>query len=187
MTVLAVAQHQEAIANPSRDEAFGTPAASTEGEANGVRYEITGAAGCPVVAVLGGISATRHVTSSASDQRPGWWDDVVGEDRAIDTRRFRVLSIDYRWHPAGASPITTEDQARALGAALDHAGVERLHAVIGASYGGMVALAFGAAFPNRAERLVVIGAAHESDPMATALRHLQRRVVELAAAVGREP
>ena len=186
MTALAIAQRPEAIANQASDPAFRALATSTEGEANGIRYEIAGVAGGPVVAVLGGISATRHVTSSTSDQRRGWWDDVVGEDRAIDTRRFRVLSIDYRWHPAGASPITTEDQARALGAALDHAGVERLHAVIGASYGGMVALAFGAAFPNRAERLVVIGAAHESDPMATALRHLQRRVVELGAAVGRE-
>jgi homoserine O-acetyltransferase len=58
--------------------------------------------------------------------------------------------------------------------------------VVGASYGGMVALAFGVAFPARTKRLVVISAAHESDPIATALRHLQRRVVALGSSVGRE-
>jgi homoserine O-acetyltransferase len=61
-----------------------------------------------------------------------------------------------------------------------------LHAVVGASYGGMVALAFGAKFISRAKRLIVISAAHESDPIATALRHLQRRVVALGTAAGRE-
>jgi homoserine O-acetyltransferase len=50
----------------------------------------------------------------------------------------------------------------------------------------MVALAFGVAFPERTRRLVVISAAHESDPIATALRHLQRRVVALGTSVGRE-
>jgi homoserine O-acetyltransferase len=50
----------------------------------------------------------------------------------------------------------------------------------------MVALAFGAAFPDLTKRLVIISAAHESDPIATALRHLQRRVVALGSSVGRE-
>jgi homoserine O-acetyltransferase len=50
----------------------------------------------------------------------------------------------------------------------------------------MVALAFGAKFISRAKRLIVISAAHESDPIATALRHLQRRVVALGTAAGRE-
>jgi homoserine O-acetyltransferase len=50
----------------------------------------------------------------------------------------------------------------------------------------MVALAFGVAFPARTRRLIVISAAHESDPIATALRHLQRRVVALGSAAGRE-
>ena len=156
---------------------------------SGVCYEIVGAPGAhgaPVIAVLGGISASRHVTSSTSDPRSGWWEEVVGEGCAIDTTSFRVLSIDYLAQANGGVPVTTEDQAHALATALDELGIDRVHAVVGASYGGMVALAFGAAFPDRADRLVVISAAHESDPMATALRHLQRRVVELGSAVGRE-
>jgi homoserine O-acetyltransferase/O-succinyltransferase len=151
-----------------------------------VRYEVVGPRGAPVVAVLGGISASRHVTSSASDPSPGWWEDVVGRGRAIDTGRFRILCIDYLTRGTGTDPITTNDQADALARAIDLAGIRCLHAVVGASYGGMVALAFGVRYPERAKRLVVIGAAHVSDPLATALRHLQRRVVELGTAVGRE-
>ncbi len=58
------------------------------------RYEIIGPRGAPVVAVLGGVSASRHVASSALDSSTGWWEDVVGQGRAIDTWKFRVLSID---------------------------------------------------------------------------------------------
>jgi homoserine O-acetyltransferase len=150
------------------------------------KYEIVGPRGAPVIAVLGGISASKHVTSSASDPSSGWWEDVVGEGRAIDTRQFRVLGIDYVTSGESTESVTTADQADALAAVLDQAGVRSLHAVVGASYGGMVALAFGVGFAARAGRLIVISAAHESDPIATALRHLQRRVVALGSAVGRE-
>lgn len=151
-----------------------------------VRYEIIGPHGAPVIAVLGGISASRHVASSACDPSPGWWEDVVGAGKAIDTRQFRVIGIDYVANETSPTPVTTIDQAEALAAALDQAGVRCVHAVVGASYGGMVALAFGVRFATRAKRLIVISAAHESDPIATALRHLQRRVVALGSAVGRE-
>jgi homoserine O-acetyltransferase len=151
-----------------------------------VCYEIVGAAGAPPVAVLGGISASKHVTSSALDKRPGWWEAVVGPGRAIDTNQYRVIAFDYLRHAFASDSVTTNDQAAALRAVLEDAGIERLHAVVGASYGGMVALAFGADWPSYARRLIVISAAHQSDPMATALRHLQRRVVALGAEVGRE-
>jgi homoserine O-acetyltransferase len=151
-----------------------------------VRSEIVGLRGAPVIAVLGGISASKHITSSVSDPSRGWWEDVVGPGRPIDTRQYQVVGIDYVTQGENSAPVTTVDQALALAAALDQAGIRTLHAVVGASYGGMVALAFGARFPARAKRLIVISAAHESDPIATALRHLQRRVVELGSAVGRE-
>src|SRR6202165_3974404 len=100
---------------------------------------LVGPRGAPVIAVLGGISASKHVTSSASDPSPGWWEDVVGPGRAIDTRRFRVLGVDYVTSGQSASPVTTTDQAEVLAAALDQSGVRSLRAVVGASYGGMVA------------------------------------------------
>ena len=153
-------------------------------------HELIGPHGAPVIAVLGGISASRHVASSANDATPGWWEPVVGEGRAIDLARHRVLGVD--WLDGGrdarglaARVVTTRDQADALAARLDLLGIHRLRAIVGASYGGMVALAFAAAHPDRVERLVVISAAHESAPMSTALRALQRQVVELGVATGR--
>lgn len=143
--------------------------------------EIVGPEGAPVVAVLGGISADCHVTSSQDDATPGWWESVVGSGKAVDTRRFRVLSMDYAVRPV----ISTRDQADALAGALNVAGVDRLHALVGASYGGMVALAFGVSHFARTDRLIVIGATHESDPMATALRALQRRVIEFGRTTDR--
>lgn len=143
--------------------------------------EIVGPNNAPVVAVLGGISADCHVTASRDNPVSGWWESIAGSGKALDTRRFRVLSMDYAVHAA----ISTNDQADALALALDVAGVNRLHALVGASYGGMVALAFGISHSVRAERLLVIGAAHEAHPMATALRALQRRVIELGRAADR--
>ena len=153
-------------------------------------HELIGHADAPVIAVLGGISASRHVASSADDATPGWWEPVVGDGRAIDLARHRVLGVD--WLDGGrdarglpARVVTTRDQADALAARLDLLGIDRLRAIVGASYGGMVALAFAAAYPDRVERLVVISAAHESAAMSTALRALQRQVVELGVATGR--
>jgi homoserine O-acetyltransferase/O-succinyltransferase len=140
-------------------------------------FEIVGPNDAPVVAVLGGISASRHVTS--------WWKEFVGPEKAIDTNEFRVLSIDYRASGRDNRPVTTYDQALALTEALDVAGVGTVRAIVGASYGGMVALSFGALAPERVERLVVIGAAHESAPIAIAVRVLQRSIVELGLKTGR--
>jgi homoserine O-acetyltransferase/O-succinyltransferase len=152
-------------------------------------YELIGRPRAPVVVVLGGISSHRHVTATAADPSPGWWDAQVGADRAIDTNSWRVLGVDYLdggRRPDGrpARVVTTHDQAAALAALLDTLGVERVRAVIGASYGGMVALAFAERYAERVDQLVVIGAAHESHPMSTGLRSLQRRVVELGLDYG---
>lgn len=137
-------------------------------------WEITGPPGAPVILVLGGISATRHAAE--------WWGDQVGPGRAIDTARCRVLGVE--WHVPAEGPVTTHDQARRLAAALDHLDIARLDAIVGASYGGMVALAFAAAYPERVARLALIGAAHESHPFATAQRVIQRRIIRLGLAGG---
>jgi homoserine O-acetyltransferase len=76
--------------------------------------------------------------------------------------------------------VTTFDQAQAIEIALDAIGVRRVRGIVGASYGGMIALAFAARTPERVERVVAISAAHHSDPMATALRAIQRRIVKLS-------
>lgn len=148
-------------------------------------FETVGPADAPAVVVLGGISASRHVTATESDPRDGWWQTFVGPAKVIDTNSFRVLGIDYLSVGRRNRPLSTHDQALALVAALDRASIQKVRAIVGASYGGMVALAFGAIAPERVEHLVVIGAAHESAPLATALRILQRRIVELGIATGK--
>jgi len=152
-------------------------------------FEISGPPGAPVVVALGGITAHRHVCATESDSSPGWWDTIAGRGRVLDTKRWRVFGVDFidagsdeRGLPANV--VTTHDQADAIAAALDCVGIERVHALIGASYGGMVALAFAERHAERVERLVVISAAHRSSPLTTARRIIQRRVVELGIASG---
>lgn len=148
-----------------------------------LRVEVQGVSDAPVLVVLGGISASAHVAAHPDDPTPGWWEAVVGHGRAIDPARYRIVSID--WLTVPGHPVDARDQARALGVALDRLGIAAADAIIGASYGGMVALVFAALFPARVGQLVVLSAAHESHPMATALRTIQRGVVRLGIKSGR--
>jgi homoserine O-acetyltransferase len=154
-------------------------------------YEISGPRGAPTIVVLGGISANRHVCGNGVDPSPGWWETVAGRGRALDTTRYQLVGCDFLDGGRGSDGrperiVTTHDQADALAAVLDEIGVSRVHAVVGASYGGMVALAFAERYPDRLDRLIVIGAAHQPHPMTTALRAVQRRIVELGLETGRE-
>lgn len=155
-----------------------------------IGYECVGATHSPVFLTLGGISANRHVVSHHGDATPGWWEGLAGARRPFDLASRRVLGVDYLdggraadGRPAGT--ITTRQQAAAIVGLLDRLGIERLEAAIGASYGGMVALALAAEWPERVGRLVVISAPHEPHPMATALRVAQRRIVEIGLETGR--
>ena len=153
-------------------------------------YEVIGPSGAPTIVVLGGISANRHVCGNGVDPTPGWWESVAGHGRALDTSRYQLIGCDFLDGGRGVDGrperlVTTFDQADAIAAVLDEIGIHRVHAVVGASYGGMVALAFAEQYPERVGRLVVIGAAHEPHPMTTALRAVQRRIVELGLETGR--
>ena len=142
-------------------------------------YRLEGPAGAPVVATFGGISADRKVNE--------WWQEQYGSDRALDPDRYRILSMDWlgRCWPDG-SPVTTEQQARALVAVMDELGIGRIEACIGASYGAMVGLALAARHPDRIGRLVAISGAHRAHPMATAKRLIQREIIRLGVDAGDE-
>ena len=165
------------------------------GELRDVRiaYSLYGDATLPVVVALGGISAGRHIAPGNGAGAHGWWRDFVGCGRAIDTRDFAVLGIDFLGGSgdstgptsAGFPAVSTFDQAGAVAAVCDDLGIASSHAFVGSSYGGMVALAFGARCADRTRKLIVIGAAHEPHPMATALRSLQRRTIQLGLESGR--
>lgn len=128
----------------------------------------------PLVVVLGGISANRDV--------PAWWPGFIGTGGAVDPERYRILGLDFAADEAGAVAPSTAEQAEILALALDAAGIARAHAIVGASYGGMVALAFAQHWPERVRRLAVISAPASPHPAATAWRELQRRVVAFGLA-----
>jgi homoserine O-acetyltransferase len=161
-------------------------------ESVSIAWRLAGHAGAPVVVALGGISASRRVWLP-DEPRGGWWHEVVGPGLALDTNRFRVLSFDYLGASADSTgprddapfpPVSAYDQAELLLRLINHLGIASLRAIAGASYGGMVALAFGERFPDRVARLIVISAADRAHPMASAWRVVQRRIVKFAIETG---
>lgn len=167
------------------------------GELSSVRiaWRLTGPANAPVVAALGGISAGRAVADANGQQ--GWWRDIIGEGAALDTRQYQVLGLDFLGGSADSTgpragqqdfpAIASQDQAQALLHVLDHLGIDQLAGIIGASYGGMVALAFAQRWPQRVAHIVVISAAHRSNALATGWRSVQRATVRFALNQGAGP
>ena len=154
-----------------------------------IAYRIEGPPGAPVVAVLGGMSAHRVV----GGQQQGWWSEVVGPGLGVDTRRFRILGIDYLGGRGGSStpadggqfpPISSYDQAAALDHIVRHLGEGPLHAIVGASYGGMVALCYAERYPEQVQHIVVLSAADRAQVLSTAWRSVQRQIIREALARG---
>lgn len=134
-----------------------------------------------IIGALGGISAHKVIWGP-----DGWWDELAGPDKALDPTLHTLVGIDWK-EPDGDAVVSTADQADHLASELDRQGIARLDLLFGSSFGGNVALAFAARYPDRVGRLVIIGAAHRSHPMATALRALQREVVLLGLRTGQGP
>jgi homoserine O-acetyltransferase len=158
-----------------------------------VGWRLEGAASAPVVAVLGGISAHRRVFA-ADDPQLGWWNEVAGPGRPLDPAAARILSLDYLGGSGESSgpragevfpSLSTYDQAELLLRVVNHLAIKSLRAIIGASYGAMVSLAFGERYPDRVAELLVISGADRTHPMATAWRSVQRRIVRFAVECGR--
>jgi homoserine O-acetyltransferase len=163
-----------------------------------VAWRLDGPVAAPLVVVLGGISGHRRVYGRAGEPA-GWWQEIAGGSGGFPSDRLQVLSFDYlggsgeTTGPMGAPDagsvgfpsVDTSDQARLLALLLDHLGVASLSSFVGASYGGMVGLAFATLFPDRLRRLMVVSAADRTDPMSTAWRSVQRQVIRFGASVGR--
>ena len=128
--------------------------------------QLTGPDNAPVILVLGGISAKPDLS---------WWPELTGVDSPLDPSRFRILSTNWLIAPN----VTTQDQARWILDILDELEIPCLHAAIGCSYGGMVALALAELAPERVGQLIAIGAAHRPHPLATAWRWIQRQITAL--------
>ncbi len=151
-----------------------------------VGWRLVGPAQAPVIVALGGISAGRYVTGT---QPRGWWSDLVGPGLPLDTACWRILGMDFlggSGSTTGPAPaqqfpsVSAYDQAHVLQQVLRHLGMPSVHAIVGASYGGMVALAFAERWAQSVGRIVVISAADRTHPMSTAWRSVQRAMVRYA-------
>ena len=140
-----------------------------------IRWEISGPVHAPLLIVAGGISATRHVSANEIDTTDGWW-----QGQASFLRRHRVFAIDGLCDGDGLdAPIDSADQADAIAAVLEALHLPKARAFVGASYGAMVGLQFAARHPDRLQALVAISGAHRAHPWSSALRSVQRKIVEL--------
>lgn len=158
-----------------------------------IAWRLVGPPQAPVVCALGGIWCDRHLFDP-QDPRRGCWHEVVGPGRPLDPHRFRILSFDYlggsgdTTGPVAAAEfpsVSTYDQAEALVRLAEHLGIASFRAIVGGSYGGMVALAFAERYPERVSALVTISAADRAHPMAVAWHSIQRRIVQFAIDGGR--
>jgi homoserine O-acetyltransferase len=165
-----------------------------------IAYETWGelsAARDNAVLIFTGLSASAHARSSARDATPGWWESMIGPGRPLDTSRFFVICMNTlgscfgttgpssldpatgRRYGAGFPAISVEDIAAAGATLLSGLGIERAAAVLGPSLGGMVVLAFAAAFKGRTRALVSISGAARSTALSIGLRSAQRQAVRL--------
>ena len=148
-----------------------------------------------VIVIFPGLSANSHVTSSQSDQTPGWWETMVGDGKAIDTEKYHVICINTLGSCFGStSPVsinkktsqpyrltfpelTVEDMANASRLLLKKIGINKIHILIGPSLGGMKALAFSILHNTVVDNMILISTATQALPFAIALRSLQREVI----------
>ncbi|MFW7341775.1 homoserine O-acetyltransferase [Pollutimonas sp. H1-120] len=128
------------------------------------------------VLVCHALNASHHVAGIAADDPRdiGWWDNMVGPGKAVDTDRFFVIGVNNigscfgSTGPASINPktgkpwgaafpmLTVEDWVRAQARLADHFGIEKFAAVMGGSLGGMQALSWAITCPERIGHCVVI-------------------------------
>eukprot|EP00128_Syssomonas_multiformis_P011790 Colp12_sorted_trinity150504_noHs@3324 len=148
-----------------------------------------------VVLLHTGLSASSHAHSQPDNTSPGWWEKFIGPGKAVDTTKFFVICTNVlggcygTTGPSSINPetgeryatrfpiITVEDMVRVQFKLLDAMGIDKLHASVGSSLGGMQSLMAAQLFPDRVGRVVSISAAARSHPFSIAMRYVQRRVL----------
>lgn len=148
-----------------------------------------------VVLLYTGMSPSAHAAQHPNDLSPGWWEDMVGPGKPIDTQRWYVICVNSLGScrgstgPSSINPATNveyrldfpelsvEDIARACYLGLQQLGLNRVKLAVGCSMGGMTTLAHAAMFPGHIEHGVLISSAARAEAFAIAIRSLQRQLV----------
>jgi homoserine O-acetyltransferase len=165
-----------------------------------LRYETYGrlnAARDNTVVICHALSGDHHCAGihSLSDRKPGWWNNIVGPGKAVDTNRFHVLCVNVlggcqgstgpsTTNPATGRPfglafpfVTIRDMVRAQKLLCDHLGLASLHAVIGGSMGGMQVLQWGIEYPAFVRRMLPLATTARESAQAIAFNEVGRQAI----------
>ena len=149
------------------------------------------------VLVCHALNASHHVAGVYADQpsNQGWWDNMIGPGKSLDTDRFFVIGVNnlgscfgstgpMHIHPdtgkvygADFPVMTVEDWVNAQARLLDALGIEQLAAVMGGSLGGMQALSWTLQHPERVRHAVVVASAPNLNAENIAFNEVARRAI----------
>jgi homoserine O-acetyltransferase len=149
------------------------------------------------VLVCHALNASHHVAGVYADQdkSEGWWDNMIGPGKPLDTTKFFVIGVNNlgscfgstgpmhtnpdtgRVYGADFPVMTVEDWVNAQARLLDTLGIETLAAVMGGSLGGMQALSWTLQFPNRVRHALVIASAPNLTAENIAFNEVARRAI----------
>jgi len=149
------------------------------------------------ILVCHALSGHHHAAGyhSMDDKRPGWWDAHIGPGKAIDTKRFFVVSLnnlggcDGSTGPASINPETgkpwgayfptlrVRDWVHTQARLADRLGIEKWAAVVGGSLGGMQAMRWSLEYPERVGHCVVIAAAMKLTAQNIAFNQTARQAI----------
>ncbi len=160
-------------------------------------YGTLNAARSNAVLVCHALNASHHVagTYAGQEKSEGWWDNLIGPGKPLDTNRFFVIGVNNPGscfgstgpkdlNPATGQPwgsdfpvVTVEDWVNAQARLLDALGIEQLAAVIGGSLGGMQALSWSIQHPQRVRHALVIASAPNLSAQNIAFNEVARRAI----------
>ena len=149
------------------------------------------------VLVCHALNASHHVAGvyEGQDKSQGWWDNMIGPGKSVDTNNFFVIGVNnlgscfgstgpMHTHPdtgkvygADFPVVTVEDWVNAQAKLLDALGIETLAAVLGGSLGGMQALSWTLQYPERMRHAVVVASAPNLNAENIAFNEVARRAI----------
>ena len=160
-------------------------------------YGTLNAACSNAVLICHALNASHHVAGvyAGQDKSEGWWDNMIGPGKALDTNQFFVIGVNNlgscfgstgpmhtnpdtgRVYGADFPVVTVEDWVNAQALLLDALGIQTLAAVMGGSLGGMQALSWTLQHPGRVRHAVVVASAPNLTAENIAFNEVARRAI----------